>query len=216
MEAENQEEGVDFLGTLRSFDESSLCKEAKFSFLIRKGQSFTREEERLAIEDDLTEFAARHGQASYKDPENQKEEEDDNLGTTKNDNEGISEIKLEDLSFINDSDQESKNEGLEEWEQSYVVVVHSPTSFPSDDEDPIVERYNQPISRLARDWLQFKHQVDLEVLLLSNWCRLHDFPHSKFTCQLCQEAIQQVKEQVGYISKLHLRGRSKDSIEISI
>lgn len=38
--------------------------------------------------------------------------------------------------------------------------------------------------------------MDFEVLLLPNWCRLHDSSHSKFACELCHEAVQQVRGKV--------------------
>lgn len=47
-----------------------------------------------------------------------------------------------------------------------------------------------------RDSFELRCQVDLEVFFLPNWCRLHDSSNSEFTCELCQEAIEQVKEQV--------------------
>lgn len=66
----------------------------------------------------------------------------------------------------------------------------------------MVERYNELVSRITRDWEKLRHQVDLGVLLLLGWCRIHDSGHSEFTCELFQEAIEKVKEQVGHPTAL--------------
>lgn len=115
---------------------------------------------------------------------------------------------------MNESDQASENEDLEEWEQPYAVAIHYPTSFPSDDKDLIVERSNKLVSRLTRDWSELRYQVELEVLLLIGWCRLHDLPHSEFTCQLCQKEIGKVKGQVGQPSALFPTVASRAEVEV--
>lgn len=105
---------------------------------------------------------------------------------------------------MNESDQASENEDLEEWEQPHAVDVYHQTSLPTDDEDPMVERYNEIVSRLTTDWSELRYQLNLEVLLLLGWCRLHGLQHLEFMCELYQEAIKQVKEQVGQPSALPL------------
>lgn len=93
------------------------------------------------------------------------------------------------------------------------MAIYHQTSFPTNDEDLVVERHNELVSRLIRDWSKLRYQVDLEVLLLPSSCKLHDFPHFKFTCELCQEAIEQVKEQVEQPSALLLVVASKTKPE---
>lgn len=83
------------------------------------------------------------------------------------------------------------------------MTVYHHASFSSDEEDPIMDRYDTLVFRLAKDWSELKYQVDLEVLLLPNWCKLHDSSHSKFACELCQEAMKQVKEQARQPSARH-------------